>query len=165
MGGLGLDIDRDFEAIYADNPAEGAALVIDGRASALWGAGLRWLGFVKVALSVRGARFIAPDADEIAEIRKKHSFLVPLTVPAGLYRGQYQEIETIGTWSMMLARADLQDAIGRRLAASLQKAERTGQLTKHLLQTTARNTLAVVPARDTLQPGVMSYYRSAGLIK
>ncbi len=48
---------------------------------------------------------------------------------------------------------------------SLQKAEKTGQLTKHLLQSTARNTLAVVPARDTLQPGVMSYYRAVGLLK
>jgi TRAP transporter TAXI family solute receptor len=165
MGGLGLDLDRDFEAIYSDNPAEGAAMVIDGRASALWGAGLRWPGFVKVALSARGARFVVPDADEIAAIRKKHSFLVPLTVPAGLYRGQYREIETIGTWSMMLARADLNDALGRRLAASLQKAERTGQLTRHLRQTTARNTLAVVSAHETLQPGVMSHYRAAGLVE
>ena len=49
--------------------------------------------------------------------------------------------------------------------ASLQKAEKTGQLTKHLLQTTARNTLSVVPAQDTLQPGVVSHYRAAGLIK
>jgi TRAP transporter TAXI family solute receptor len=165
MGGLGLDLDRDFEAIYPGSLAEGSAMVIDGRASALWGAGLRWPGFVKAALSVRGARFIAPDADEIATIRKKYPFLVPLTVPAGLYRGQYQAIETVGTWSMMLARADLQDELGRRLAASLQKAERTGQLTKHLLQTTARNTLAVVPARYTLQPGVMRYYREAGLLR
>jgi TRAP-type uncharacterized transport system substrate-binding protein len=88
-----------------------------------------------------------------------------VSVPAGLYRGQYQEIETVGTWSMMLGRADLDDALGRRLAASLQKAEKTGQLTKHLLQTTAKNTLAVVSAYETLQPGVVSYYRAAGLIK
>jgi TRAP-type uncharacterized transport system substrate-binding protein len=140
-------------------------MVIDGRASALWGAGLRWPGFVKVALSVRGARFVAPDADEMAAIRRKHPFLVPLTVPAGLYRGQYQAIETVGTWSMMLARADLQDELGRRLAASLQKAERTGQLSRHLLQTTARNTLAVVPAQDALQPGVVSHYRAVGLLR
>ncbi len=35
-------------------------MVIDGRAAALWGGGLRWPGFVKVANNPGGARFIAP---------------------------------------------------------------------------------------------------------
>lgn len=165
IDGLGLDPDRDFEAVYTADVGEAAAMVIDGRASALWGAGTRWPGFVKVAMAARGARFVAPDPGEIVRIRQKHAFLLPMTVPAGLYRGQYQPIATVGTWSLMLARAGLQDELGRRLAASLQKAEKTGQLTGHLVQTTARNTLAVVPAQDALQPGVASQYRAAGLIR
>jgi uncharacterized protein len=164
MGALGLDLERDFEAIYTDNLSDGPAMVIDGRAVALWGGGLRWPGFVKVALSVRGARFIAPTAAEIEQIRSRHSFFAPLTVPAGLYRGQYATIDTVGTWSMMLARADLAHDLGRRLAASLHKAEKTGQLTKHLQQTTAGNTLAAVPGQEMLQSGVVHYYREAGLL-
>src|SRR5258708_15008805 len=48
MEGLGLDMDKDFEPIYIETLAEGPALVIDGRAAALGGGGLRWPGFVNV---------------------------------------------------------------------------------------------------------------------
>ena len=47
-------------------------MVLDGRVAALWGAGIGWPGFEAVADSAGGARFIAPDADEIARIRAKH---------------------------------------------------------------------------------------------
>jgi len=164
LGGLGLDLDRDFEAIYTDNLLESPDMVIDGRVSALWGSGLRWPGFVKVSSSVRGGRFVAPTAEEIVRIRARHPFLKQLTVEAGLYRSQYDAIDTVGTWSVMLARADLADSLGRRIAAALHKAEQTGQLVKQLQQTTAESTLAAIPALDVLQPGVMSYYREAGLL-
>ena len=85
-------------------------------------------------------------------------------MPAGLYPGQYDPIDTVGTWSFILARADLDDAIGRRLAMDLSKAERTGLLTKHLAQSTAQNTLAAIPRQAVLQPGVAKYYREIGLL-
>ncbi len=162
MDGLGLDMDKDFEPIYLEQLVDGPPMVIDGRAAALWGGGLRWPGFVTVATSPRGARFVVPTAEEVARIRTKYGFMAPLTVPAGLYPGQYDPIDTIGTWSFIMARADLDDAIGRRLAMDLAKAERTGQLTKHLAQTTTKNTLAAIPNTAVLQPGVAKYYREIG---
>jgi TRAP transporter TAXI family solute receptor len=162
MDGLGLDMDKDFEPIYLEQLVDGPPMVIDGRAAALWGGGLRWPGFVTVATSPRGARFVVPTAEEVARIRTKYGFMAPLTVPAGLYPGQYDPIDTIGTWSFIMARADLDDAIGRRLAMDLAKAERTGQLTKHLAQTTTKNTLAAIPNPAVLQPGVAKYYREIG---
>jgi TRAP-type uncharacterized transport system substrate-binding protein len=139
-------------------------MVIEGRAAALWGGGLRWPGFVTVATSPRGARFVVPTAEEIARIRTKYGFMASLSVPAGLYPGQYDPIDTVGTWSFILARADLDDAIGRRLAMDLARAERTGLLTKHLAQSTAKNTLAAIPSPAVLQPGVAKYYRELGLL-
>jgi len=164
MDGLGLDMDKDFEPIYIDQLADGPPMVIEGRAAALWGGGLRWPGFVTVATSPRGARFVVPTAEEISRIRTKYPFMASLSVPAGLYPGQYDSIDTIGTWSFILARADLDDAIGRRLAMDLAKAERTGQLSKHLAQSTMRNTLAAIPGPAVLQPGVAKYYRELGLL-
>jgi TRAP transporter TAXI family solute receptor len=164
MDGMGLDIDKDFESIYVEQLLDGPPMVIDGRAAALWGGGLRWPGFVEVANSPRGARFIAPTAEEIKRIRSKYSFLAPLTVPASLYPGQYDRIETVGTWSFIMARADLADALGMRLATDLIRADRTGQLSKNLLQTTAKNTLAAIPNPSVLQPGVAKYYREVGLL-
>jgi TRAP transporter TAXI family solute receptor len=164
MDGLGLDMDKDFDAIYIDDLADGPAMVLDGRAAALWGGGLRWPSFVTVVNSPRGGRFVVPNAEEIGRIRAKYPFMAELTVPPGQYLRQYDPIDTVGTWSFMLARADLDDGIGRRLAMGLAKAERNGLLTKHLAQSTPRNTLAAIPSPDVLQPGVAKYYRELGLI-
>jgi TRAP transporter TAXI family solute receptor len=164
MEGLGLDMDRDFEPIYPERYMDGPPLVLGGAAAALWGSGFRWPNFVELANAPIGARFVVPDAAEIERIHAKYAFMTPLTVPARLYPGQYDPIETVGSWSFILARADLPDAIGYRLAAALHKAERTGALTKQLTQTTVKDTLSAVSG-EMLQPGVVQYYRKAGLLK
>ena len=80
LDGIGLKQDEDFKSVYLDHAGDGPAMVLDGRVAALWGAGIGWPGFTAIATSPGGARFIAPDADEIARIRAKHIFLKPLTV-------------------------------------------------------------------------------------
>ena len=92
----GLKQDEDFKSIYLDRAGDGPAMVLDGRVAALWGAGIGWPGFAAIAASPAGARFIAPDADEIAQIRAKHSFLKPLTVPAGSYPNQNEADQFAG---------------------------------------------------------------------
>lgn len=163
--GLGLDMDKDFESIYVERLTEGPELVISGRAAALWGSGLRWPGFVDVANAPGGGRFVVPTSEEIERIRTKYPFMARLSVPAGLYPGQYDALETIGTWSYIMARPGLPDPIGHRLAAAIFKAERTGALTKQLAQTTAKNTLASIPGPEVLQPGVAQFFKETGLIK
>ncbi len=164
MDGLGLDIEKDFVPIYTERLRDGPELVIDGTAAAMWGGGKRWPGFVSVATNTRGARFVVPSAAEIARIRAKYSFLQQFTVPAGLYPGQYDPLTTVGTWGYVLARDDLPDAVAFRLAAALHKAERAGQFSKQLSESTAKNTLAVVTDRSMLHPGVIAYYQKAGLL-
>ena len=88
LDGLGLKQDEDFQSVYLDRAGDGPAMVLDGRVAALWGAGIGWPGFKTMSESPGGARFIAPDADEIARIKAKHTFLKPLTVPAGSYPNQ-----------------------------------------------------------------------------
>ena len=87
LDGLGLDPNKDFQAIYLDRAGDGPAMVLDGRAAALWGGGIGWPGFTAVSNSEGGARFIAPSAEESARIRAKHGFLKPITMPAGSYPG------------------------------------------------------------------------------
>jgi TRAP transporter TAXI family solute receptor len=165
MDGMGLDMDRDFEAIYPENFTDGPALVLESRAAAIWGIGLRWPGFVEIAGRPLGARFVVPNADEIARIRGKYPFLEKLTVPAGLYPGQYDPLDTVGAWSFILARPGLDDSVGHRMAVALSKVERTVVFTRQLAQTTARNTLAAIKSVDELQPGVLRYYREIKLVK
>jgi uncharacterized protein len=166
LDGLGLKQDEDFKSIYLDRAGDGPAMVEDGRAAALWGAGIGWPGFTAVASGPGGGRFIAPDADEIARIRAKHTFLKPLTVPAGSYPGQSAPINSVGSWSFVLTRPDLDDDVAYRLAKSLHGAE--SALCKKLAQaceTTAANTLAAAPNPELIHPGVMRYLREIGVAK
>ena len=166
LDGLGLKQDEDFQSIYLDRAGDGPAMVLDGRAAALWGAGIGWPGFTVLAASPGGARFIAPDAEEIARIRAKHSFLKPLTVPAGSYPGQNDPINALGSWSFVLARENLPDDVAYRLARTLHGAE--AELCKKLPQaceTTAANTVAAAPNVELIHPGVMKYFREIGVVK
>src|SRR5436853_5320307 len=132
LDGIGLKQDEDLKSIYLDRAGDGPAMVQDGRAAALWGAGVGWPGFAAMAQSPGGARFIAPDAGEIARIRTKHTFLKPLTVPANSYPNQPAAIDSVGSWSFVLARESLPDDIAYRLAKTLHGVEAT--LCKNLPQ-------------------------------
>ena len=164
MSGLGLDMDKDFEALYPESRMEGAEMVVDGRAAALWGAGLRWPGFVEMANGFNGARFIVPSAAEIRTILARHPFLREMSVPAGLYRGQDQALDTVGTWSYLLARDGLDDELGYRLATDLYRIEKAGTLSRLLVESTVKNTLASLPNADMLQPGVLRFYKEKAFL-
>lgn len=166
LDGIGLKQDEDFKSIYLDRAGDGPAMVQDGRASALWGAGIGWPGFAAVASAPGGARFIAPDAGEIARVRAKHTFLKPLTIPAGSYPGQTAAIDSVGSWSFVLTRADLPDDVAYRLARTLHGVELA--FCKKLAQgceTTAANTVAAAPKPELIHPGVMKYLKEIGVAK
>jgi TRAP transporter TAXI family solute receptor len=166
LDGLGLKQDDDFQSIYLDRAGEGPEMVLDGRVAALWGAGIGWPGFTAVAASPGGARFIAPDASEIARIRAKHSFLKPLTVPANSYPNQTAPIDSVGSWSFVLVRESLPDDVAYHLARTLHGAE--GAFCKKLTQaceTTAANTVAAAPNPELIHPGVLKYFREIGVVK
>jgi uncharacterized protein len=166
LDGLGLKQDEDFKSVYLDRAGDGPAMVLDGRVAALWGAGIGWPGFTAVATSPGGARFIAPDADEIARIRAKYTFLRPLTVPAGSYPNQNAPISSLGSWSFILVRENLPDDVAYHLARTLHNAE--AALCKKLAQaceTTAASTIAAAPNQDLIHPGVLKYFREIGAAK
>src|SRR3979411_2610596 len=123
LDGLGLKQDEDFQSIYLDRAGDGPAMVLDGRGAALGGAGIGWPGFQTMSESPGGARVIAPDAEEIARIKAKDTFLKPLTVPAGSYPNQSASINSLGSWSFILARENLPDDMAYRLAKSLHGVE------------------------------------------
>lgn len=165
LDGLGLDIERDFKASYLERAGDGPKMVLEGQAAALWGGGLGWPGFKAMAESAVGARFIVPDAEGIRRILAKHTFLRALTVPADSYPGQSEPIASLGSWSFIMARPGLDESVAYRLAKALHRGE--AQLAQRLAQareTTALNTIAAA-APEQLHPGVLRYFREAGLIK
>jgi len=166
LDGLGLDQERDFQAVYLDRAGDGPAMVLDGRVAALWGGGTGWPGFTAVAKDRAGARFIAPGADEIARILAKHTFLRRMTVAAGAYPGLDAPLPSVGSWSFILTRADLPDDVAYRLARALHRGEEA--LARRLPQareTTAVNTVAAAPRPDLIHAGVLRYLREAALLQ
>lgn len=163
LDGMGLDMERDFSAIFLVRAGDGPDMVLDGRATALWGGGIGWPGFAKVAEA--GGRFIAPTPAEAAQIREKHAFLKPLTVPAGSYPGQTAPIHSVGSWSFILTRPGLPDDIGYRLTKALHAGE--AQLVAKLDQakeTTAANTAAAAPDPALIHPGATRYLKEIGVL-
>jgi TRAP transporter TAXI family solute receptor len=162
LDGIGLDQDKDFQAIYLDKAGDGPAMVLDGRAAALWGGGVGWPGFA--AVTQASGRFIAPSPDEAAAIRAKHSFLKGLTLPAGSYPGQSEPVNSVGSWSFVLARPTLSDDVAYALARTLDKghaafANRLAQAR----ETTPKNTAAAAPRPELIHAGVQKYLREIGL--
>jgi TRAP transporter TAXI family solute receptor len=163
LDGLGLDQTRDFEAIYLDRAGDGPAMVLDGRAAALWGGGIGWPGFN--AVTAAGGRLLAPDADGIRRIQARHAFLKTLTVPAGSYPGQAASIASVGSWSFIMARPGLDEALVYRLSCALHAgAAALAARLPQAAETTAANTAAAAPRPELLHPGVRRHLRELGLL-
>jgi uncharacterized protein len=165
LDGLGLDRDKDFQAIFLDRAGDGPEMVIGGKAAGLWGAGVGWPGFAAVAKGPAGARFLVPDAAGIRRIQAKHPFLKTLTVPAGTYQGQTEPIVSVGSWSFVLARPTLADDTAYKLARALHRGETA--IARRLAQaseTTAANTVAAAQKRELIHSGVARYLTEIGLL-
>lgn len=166
LDGLGLDLWKDFDAVLLQSAKDGPPMLLNGDAAALWGGGIGWPAFDTVARGSKGARFIGPDAADIARIQAKHAFLKSMTLPADSYPGQHQSIATVGSWSLILARPDLSDEVAYRFARALHLAQPAfGQRLIQARETTPANTLAASTRADLLHPGVVRYFREIGLMR
>ncbi len=140
LDGLGLDPERDFQAVYLDRAGDGPA-------------------------TPGGARFIVPDADGLRRIQARHAFLKPLTVPAGSYPGQDAPIASLGSWSFIMARPGLADDAAYRVAKTLHRAEAgIAQRLPQGKETTAANTAAAAPRAELIHPGVRRYLAELGVL-
>ena len=138
-------------------------MLADGRAAALWGAGVGWPAFSAIAKA--GGRFVGPDAGEARRILAKNPSLQAVTLPAKSYPGQDDAIHSVGSWSYVFARAGLPEEQGYLLARALHLAE--GPLAARLDQakeTTAANTVAAAPGAQLIHPGAQQYFREIGLL-
>lgn len=155
-------LDIDIRPIFLDKVADGPAMLTDGRAEAIWGAGVGWPAFVALAKS--GGRFIGPTDAEIQTILKKNPSLQRVTLPAKSYPGQEVAVPSVGSWSYVLAKPALPEAAAYLLARAIHRAE--SPLAARLEQareTTMANTMAAAPRPELIHPGVRRYLAEAGL--
>ena len=165
LGRTVLDsLDIKITEITLEKAADGPPMLADGRAAALWGAGVGWPAFAAIARG--GGRFVAPDAGEIRRILEKNPALQAVTLPAKSYPGQDAPLPSVGSWSYVLARPGLGEEQGYLLARALHRAE--SPLAARLDQareTTVANTVAAAPKRELIHAGALKYFREAGFLK
>lgn len=153
--GIGIDIDRDLQAIYVQQAAESPRLVLTGQAEALWGAGEGWPGFLRLAEAPGGARFIGPTPVQIRAILARYPLLQAMEVAPGSYPEITEPLPTVGSVNLILARPGLEH---ERAAAFVQALQATAaELARELPQaafSTLRNTLASAPDPSLLHPAL-----------
>lgn len=165
LAASGLDPARDIRPILLDRAGDGPAMVLDGRADALWGGGLGWPGFLAMARAPGGARFFGPSEAAIVTLAAPGAALKRLTVPAGSFAGQEASIETVGSWSLVLARPGLDAETAYRLVRALAAAgARSEMASRHPqgAESDPKNLAGLVPAA-WLSPGTTRYLRETGI--
>ncbi len=163
LAASGIDPERDIRPILLDRAGDGPAMVLDGRADALWGGGLGWPGFVAVARAPGGARFIGPSTIAAEGLARSGSALKRMSVPAGSFPGQDRAIDTVGSWSFVLARPGFDPQTGYRLVETLARAQ--GEMASRHPQgadSDPKGLAGLVPAA-WLAPGTARYLREAGV--
>jgi uncharacterized protein len=149
-------LDVEVKPIFLEKAADGPPMLMDGRAEALWGAGVGWPAFT--ALARQGGRFIVPDGNEVKTILAKNPALQAVTLPAKSYPGQDAPLASVGSWSYVLANKDLKEEAAYLLGRAVHRAE--APLAARLEQareTTMANTLKAAPRRELIHPGVLRY--------
>jgi uncharacterized protein len=142
--------------IYLEKAADGPPMLKDGRADALWGAGVGWPAFT--TLAKEGGRFIGPTPEEVKRILEKNPALQPVTLPAKSYPGQDVPFASVGSWSYVLAKPGLPEEAGYLLARAIHRAEAPfAARLEQARETTMANTRAAAPRPELLHPGVLKY--------
>ena len=160
LGALDVPVNR----IILEKAADGPPMLMDGRAAAVWGAGVGWPAFTNLAR--QGGRFIAPSAEEIKRVLAHQPALQQVNLPANSYPGQTAAMPSVGSWSFVFATEKLSAQAAYLLARAIHRAE--APLAARLEQareTTMANTVAASPRQDLIHPGVLRYLREAGLLR
>ena len=159
---LGLDRDKDFDAVYLERAGHGAPMVLNGEVAAQWGGGVGWPNFTKIMNA--GGRLVGLSDEQIGSVNAAFPFLMPMTIPADSYPGQTTGLKTVGSFSFLLARADLPDDIAYRLAKAIHKAQPA--LSARLKQgrdTLPENTWKAAGDAHRIHPGAYRYLAEIGI--
>lgn len=159
---LGLDPDADFNAVYLERAGDGAPMVLQGEVEAQWGGGVGWPNFTTIMEA--GGRLVGLSDDQARQVSAVYPFLQPMTIAPGSYPGQSEPLTTVGSFSFLLARPDLPEALAYRLARAIHQVQ--PELARRLTQgrdTLPENTWGAARDPDRIHPGVRRYLAELGL--
>jgi len=114
------------------------------------------------AATTTGIRLLPFTPEALARIAAQYSFFKPITIPAGTYRGQDEDVATIGVDNLLVVNADVSDDLAYQMTKiffeSLPELERTHVTAAEIDPAGIRS--APIP----IHPGAERYYREQGYL-
>lgn len=109
-----------------------------------------------------GVRLLPVSDEALARIRAQYPFFTRVTIPAGTYRGQDEDVPTVAVENLLVVSEDLDEQLAydltRLLFESLEELGRTHAAAKEI--DVADAATAPIP----LHPGAERYYRERGVL-
>lgn len=160
MRAFGLSFaEETFEPLRYD---EAAQRIGQGTLDALLVTGTYPMSAVTTAAAA-GARILPLEGEPIDRLRRAYPFFIRTTIPAGTYPGQSEAIHTIGVHTLLVCRADLDEALVHDLTERLFAALPTVSTPDIAL---GQVDLAQAPATPIpLHRGAARYYREQELAR
>jgi TRAP transporter TAXI family solute receptor len=137
-------------------------MVLNGEVAAQWGGGVGWPNLSRIMQA--GGRLVGVADEQIDAVNARFPFLLPMQIPAGSYPGQNNALKTVGSYSYLLARADLPEDIAYRLAKAIHAAQ--PGLAARLEQgrdTLPQNTWKAAGNAQRIHPGTLKYLVEIGV--
>lgn len=150
---------------YSGNRVQAASRLKTGQVDAIidgTGIGGAWM----TDLVGDGSRFkfLALSDADIQKITAKFSEFAPMTIPANSYKGQPQDLKTVGNWTVIVVRGDLSaDQVYAITKHTLENQAFLKDRHKYFADLKAENILGAVIA--PLHPGAEKYYKEKGILK
>ncbi len=123
IAALGLDITKDFSEEPVTSPTIGLERVAAFKASAYW---TSWPAIARLPqLQETDARLkqvyvaFTPTRAEVGRILKRNPEMQRFQIPANALPGQSRAIDTVGVWSVLLARPDLPEKTAEALISAI----------------------------------------------
>lgn len=163
LSGLGLDIETDFNLVYAGYGPTAEALA-NGQAMAAGIPAGPPTGAITQLMAANPGKFTVLDvtADELAAMDGGRNLWVPYTIPAGTYPGQDKDINTIAQPNFLAVNADVDEnhvyLLTKTMYENLAFLQAIHPATNVM---SLESALSGLPA--PLHPGAARYFREAGL--
>jgi uncharacterized protein len=105
--------------IVSGTPSEQVKQLLNGEIDAFWqGGSVPIPSLVSVANAAESVVFgLSPI--EIAALSKRFTFMTNATYPAGTYRGQTNQINTVAAWNIAIAHKDLDEGVAYRITKTV----------------------------------------------
>ncbi len=165
LDALGLDMEKNFKALYMESGESASALKSGAIEAWIVHPSIPHPSTMDLAVTVRGGiKLVSLSEEEVKKVITLYPSLSKTTIPANTYTGVNYEAAGVGAYTYLYATQDFPEDFAYKMAKVLD--EYHNEVVKNYasaIESTAQNTgsNAVIP----LHPGVKKYLNEKGILK